>query len=80
MILCHFDLHLLFSFTQGIKNVSRYNAGIQCLPITSDDFFEKWEPAKNLLTEMAAEGVKPDGVTLIKLLVSYFDDFNDNLV
>jgi hypothetical protein len=37
--------------------------------MTSDDFFENWEQAKTILAEMAAEGVKPDGVTLMNLLV-----------
>jgi len=40
--------------------------------MTSDDFFENWEQAKTILAEMAAEGVKPDGVTLMNLLVRGF--------
>ena len=54
---------------QDIKSLARYNAGIKCLPITSDDFFENFDPAKTILAEMAAEGIKPDGITLMNLLV-----------
>ena len=55
---------------KDIKTVARYNAGIKCLPINADDFFVNWDVAKNLLTEMAAEGVKPNGNTLVNLLVT----------
>jgi hypothetical protein len=51
--------------------VERYNAGIKCAPTTSDDFFQNWEQAKSILAEMAAEGVKPDGMTLVNLLVKF---------
>ena len=55
---------------KDVKTVGRYNAGIKCLPINADDFFDNWDAAKNLLTEMAAEGVKPNGNTLVNLLVT----------
>ena len=60
----------MYFFVQDVKSLARYNAGLQCLPINSDDFFENWDQAKQILVEMATEGIKPDGITLINLMVS----------
>lgn len=59
---------IYYEMSKNVKSLDRFNAGIACAPITGDDFFADWEKPKQILMEMAAEGIKPDGITLIYLL------------